>query len=80
MESIITVATVVTMYMNAVNSTDANYMYNGEVEDGVVNKIEVYERNDNQQMEQKMEYCYHYDEQGRLSDKEMLSWDEATKS
>lgn len=80
MESIITVATVVTMYMNAVNSTDANYMYNGEMEDGVVNKIEVYERNDNQQMEQKMEYCYYYDEQGRLADKEMLSWDEAKKS
>ena len=39
------------MYMNAVNSTDANYMYNGEMEDGVVNKIEVYERNDNQQMQ-----------------------------
>ena len=80
MESIITVATVVTMYMNAVNSNDANYMYNGEMEDGVVNKIEVYERNDNQQMEQKMEYCYYYDEQGRLADKEMLSWDEAKKS
>lgn len=80
MESIITVATVVTMYMNAVNGTDANYMYNGEMEDGVVNKIEVYERNDKQQMEQKMEYCYHYDEQGRLSDKETLSWDEAKKS
>ena len=79
MESIITVATVMTMYMNAVNSNEAKYMYNGEMEDGVVNKIEVYEKNADQQMEQKMEYCYHYDEQGRLTSKEMLSWDEAKK-
>ena len=77
MESIITAATVLTMYFNAVNSNDANYMYNGEMEDGVVNKIEVYAQNDKKQMEQKMEYCYAYDEQGRLQDKEMMKWDEA---
>ena len=80
MESIITAATVLTMYFNAINSNDVNYMYNGDMEDGVVNKIEVYEKNHNQQMEQKMEYCYEYDEQGRLTNKEMLSWDEATQS
>ena len=79
MESIITAATVLTMYFNAINSNDVNFMYNGDMEDGIVNKIEVYERNDNQQMEQKMEYCYEYDEQGRLTNKEMLTWDEATK-
>ena len=77
MESIITAATVLTMYFNAVNSNDANYMYNGDMEDGVVNKIEVYAQNDHKQMEQKMEYCYEYDEQGRLQNKEMLSWDDA---
>jgi hypothetical protein len=79
MESIITAATVLTMYFNAVNGSDTNYMYNGEVEDGLVNKIEVYAQNDKKQMEQKMEYCYTYDEQGRLQDKEMLNWDEATQ-
>lgn len=79
MESIITTATVLTMYFNAINSSDVNYMYNGDMEDGVVNKIEVYAQNANQQMTQKMEYCYEYDEQGRLSNKEMLSWDEARK-
>ena len=79
MESIITAATVLTMYFNAVNSNDANYMYNGDMEDGVVNKIEVYAANDHKQMEQKMEYCYEYDEQGRLQNKEMLSWDDAKK-
>ena len=80
MESIITAATVLTMYFNAINSNEANYMYNGDMEDGVVNKIEVYEKNADQQMTQKMEYCYEYDEQGRLSNKEMLSWDEATQN
>jgi hypothetical protein len=77
MEAVITAATVLTMYFNAINSNDVNYMYNGDMEDGKVNKIEVYEKNSDQQMEQKMEYCYKYDEQGRLADKEMLSWDEA---
>ena len=77
METIITAATVLTMYFNAINSNDVNFMYTGDMEDGVVNKIEVYERNSDQQMEEKMEYCYKYDEQGRLADKEMLSWDEA---
>ena len=79
MEAIITAATVLTMYFNAVNSNDANYMYNADMEDGVVNKIEVYEQNAEHSMAQKMEYRYEYDEQGRLSNKEMLSWDEATK-
>ena len=79
MESIITAATVLTMYFNAVNSNDANYMYNGDMEDGVVSKIEVYATNDHKQMEQKMEYCYEYDEQGRLQNKEMLSWNDAKK-
>ena len=77
METIITAATVLTMYFNAINSNDVNFMYNGDMEDGKVNKIEVSEKNSDQQMEQKMEYCYKYDEQGRLADKEMLSWDEA---
>jgi len=79
MESIITAATVLTMYVNAINSTDANYMYNGDMEDGVVSKIEVYQKNARQQMTQKMEYRYTYDEQGRLASKEMMTWDEATR-
>ena len=37
------------MYFNAINSNDANYMYNGDMEDGVVNKIEVYAQNADQQ-------------------------------
>ena len=33
----------------------------------------------NQSEAQKVEYRYEYDEQGRLANKEMLSWDEATQ-
>jgi hypothetical protein len=79
MESIITAATVLTMYFNAINSNDVNYLYNADMEDNVVNKIEVYEKNADHQMAQKMEYKYEYDEQGRLVNKEMQSWDEAKK-
>lgn len=79
MEPIITAATVLTMYFNAINSNDVNYMYNGDMYNGVVSKIEVYEQDANHQMTQKMEYCYEYDAEGRLTNKEMLSWDEAKK-
>ena len=34
---------------------------------------------DKQDETQKIEYRYAYDEQGRLANKEMLSWDEATQ-
>ena len=82
MEPIITAATVLTMYFAAINSNDVNAMYSSDQEDVFVNKTEVYECHANHQMaqkEQKMEYCYEYDEQGRLVNKEMLCWDEAKK-
>ncbi len=80
MESIITAATVLTMYLNAISSNDNNYMYNADMEDGKVNKIEVYEQTADQSMTQKMEYRYAYDEQGRLETKEILRWDDAKKA
>ena len=80
MESIITAATVLTMYFNAINSNDVNYLYNADMEDGIVNKIEVYEQKADKEMTQKMEYRYEYDEQGRLTNKELMRWDDATNS
>jgi len=80
MESIITVATVLTMYFNAISSTDGNYMYNADMEDGKVNRIEVYEKTANQSLTHKMEYRYVYDEQGRLATKEVLRWNEAKQA
>ena len=80
METIITAATVLTMYFNAISNVDVNYMYNADMEDGVINKIEVYEQDADHQMVHKMEYRYEYDEQDRLVNKEMLRWDDATQN
>ena len=66
MGSIITAAMVLTMYFNAINSNDVNNISNIDKEHSL-------------RMEQKMEYCNDYDEQGRLVNKEMYSWDEAKK-
>lgn len=79
MESIITIATVLTMYFNAANDVNAPYLYNADMENGVINKVEVYEKKADNQMAAKMEYRYAYDEQGRLTSKETLNWDEARK-
>lgn len=75
MESIITIATVLTMYMNAANDVDAQYLYNSDLEDGVIHKIEVYEQKDDSQVAAKMAYHYDYDDQGRLATKEIMRWD-----
>lgn len=64
METIITAAMVLGMYFNA------NFEANAQ---GVDNAIV------QQNVAQKIEYRYEYDEQGRLSNKETLSWDEAKK-
>ena len=75
MESIITIATVLTMYFNAANDVNAPFMYNSDLEDGVIHKIEVYEKNPNGMISAKMEYRYSYDEQGRLTTREVMRWD-----
>ena len=79
MESIITIATVLTMYFNAANDVNAPFMYNSDLEDGVIHKIEVYEKKADGQMCAKMEYRYDYDEQGRLTTREVMRWDDSKK-
>ena len=75
MESIITIATVLTMYFNAANDVNSHFLYNSDLEDGVIHKIEVYEQKPNNQMCAKMEYRYEYDDQGRLTSREVMRWD-----
>lgn len=77
MESIITIATVLTMYFNAANDVNAPFMYNSDLEDGIIHKIEVYEKKSDNQICAKMEYRYSYDEQGRLTAREVMRWDES---
>ena len=64
METIITAAMVLGMYFNANFEANAQSVDNAIVQQNVAQKIE---------------YRYEYDEQGRLSNKETLSWDEAKK-
>ena len=75
MESIITIATVLTMYFNAANDVNSHFLYNSDLEDGVIHKIEVYEQKADNQMCAKMEYRYDYDDQGRLTSREVMRWD-----
>ena len=75
MESIITIATVLTMYFNAANDVNSQFLYNSGLEDGVIHKIEVYEQKADNQMCAKMEYRYEYDDQGRLTSREVMRWD-----
>ena len=75
MESIITIATVLTMYFNAANDVNSRFLYNSDLEDGVIHKIEVYEQKADNQMCAKMEYRYDYDDQGRLTSREVMRWD-----
>ena len=79
MESIITIATVLTMYFNAANDINAPYLYNADMENGIINKVEVYEKKSNYQLAAKMEYRYSYDEQGRLTEREVMRWDAKTQ-
>ena len=55
-------------------------MYNSDLEDGVIHKIEVYEQKAEGQMCAKMEYRYNYDEQGRLTSREIARWDDSQKT
>ena len=75
MESIITIATVLTMYFNAANDVNSQFLYNSDLEDGVIHKIEVYEQKADNQICAKMEYRYDYDDQGRLTSREVMRWD-----
>ena len=63
------------MYFNAANDVNAPYLYNSDLEDGMIHKIEVYEQKTEGQLCAKMEYRYSYDEQGRLTTREVMRWD-----
>ena len=71
MESIITIATVLTMYFNAANDVNAPYLYNSDF---------VYEQKADNQMCAKMEYRYSYDDQGRLTTREIMRWDSSKQT
>ena len=73
METIITIFTVLSMYLNASTSENSNFAYNADIENGAVKTMYVYERNGDS-LKQKLAYHFNYDEEGRLIEKTTCRW------
>lgn len=74
METIITAATVLSMFMNLSNDVNAPYYYNADVENNQVKTLYVYNDNDGQ-LSARLSYHYTYDEEGRLKSKVAYRYD-----
>lgn len=68
METIITAATVLSMFMNLSNDVNSPYYYNADVENNQVKTLHVYNDNDGL-LSARLSYHYTYDEEGRLKSK-----------
>lgn len=77
METIITAATIMAMYLNSANDMSSPYYYNADVEDGRVKTMYVLESN-GESLNNKLEYRFCYDDEGRLTSKEALRFNAAT--
>lgn len=79
METIITAATVATMFFNMANTTTGEYAYNADIESGRVENMYVM-KHDGKYLNNKLRYQYTYDEWDRLIQKEALLWNNETRS
>ena len=68
METIITAATVLSMFMNLSNDVNSPYYYNADVENNQVKTLHVYNDNDDL-LSARLSYRYTYDDEGRLVSK-----------
>ncbi|MGM9702112.1 MAG: DUF3836 domain-containing protein [Prevotella sp.] len=74
MSTIITVTTIMSMYMNLTADTEnSKFFYNANIEDGKVVAIEVY-NNNGESLSANLKRLYTYDEQDRLVVRETLKW------
>lgn len=73
MEPIITILTVLSMYLSAAQNVGGEYYYNAEINDGIVSAIYVYDQTD-EGLTPKLVCHYDYDSRGRLIEKEVSSW------
>ena len=73
METIITIFTVLSMYMNVITNAESKYFYNADINDGVVETIYVFSQN-GAGLQEKLACHYDYDEQGRLTEKTVCRW------
>lgn len=76
MNTIITAATLFTMFFNSAKTTTAgsDYYYNTDIQDGKVCMLDVYQQDDFKMLSPKMEYRFSYDDQDRLVSKEAYQW------
>lgn len=77
METIITAATIMAMYLNAAGNVNSQYCYNADMENGKVTAMYVYEKR-GEALSGKAEYRYTYDALGRVLSKEVLRMSAAT--
>ena len=73
METIITIATVLNMYLGSVQSNNVNYCYNADIENGTVKSMYVYDTS-NESIANKLRYEFSYDNEGRLTEKKAYKW------
>ena len=79
MNVIITVFTVMSMYLNLTQSTDNMYYYNADIENGAVTTLYVYE-NKVGFLTPKLCCHFDYDNQGRLTERINCKWNAEAKS
>ncbi|MBQ7422815.1 MAG: DUF3836 domain-containing protein [Prevotella sp.] len=75
MESIITAATVATLFFNTATQGTGNFVYNADMEQGQVKSLCVFNQKGTY-LERKLKYSYAYDAEERLVRKEAFIWNE----
>lgn len=80
MSTIITVTTIMSMYMNLSTSTEnSNFSYNANIEEGKIVAMEVYNKN-GESLSANLKHLYTYDEQERLVKRETLKWNKTAQA
>ena len=77
METIITAATIMAMYLNSTGNMNSPYCYNADVENGQVKTMYVYDKHGDY-LSGKYEYRYAYDAAGRVVSKVVMARSMAT--
>ena len=73
METIVTIITVLSMYMNAIQN-NSEYFYNADIDNGILTTMYVYEDHADG-LTPKYAIHFDYDDFGRLTEKEVCRWD-----
>ncbi len=78
MNTIITICTVLSMYMTSLHDINSEYYYNADIDNGIVKTMYVYDKVSNG-ISPKLSYDFKYDAEGRLIEKTVNIWDSWSK-